>query len=312
MSKFSLPVLLTCTAFSFAGGFGIAWQMYGSERAPDVAIAAGAAAASDQQATGVNQNPWSKGSAVTPGGQYSAISQPSARDNSTVDEEKLRQLAQSDPTVLRNLIQSYDSEPDQGKRETLKAIISSVDKPEVLAFMTRLATSNDVGRRQEGFALLQNAPDSPQVRSVLKQALANEQTPAVLVQAILALKPAAVDPAEADAIVGQLRGLTQHADPAVRSQSMLQLGQWDKNGVGQDRYAQGLSDPAPQVRQAAIFAIAQSGVRSDSVKAGLIGVINSPNESREVKGSALQALERFSLSKEEFTSFSQARAHLGS
>jgi hypothetical protein len=308
VNRFSLTVLLACTAFSFAAGFGLAWQMQPPPSA-DTTLAA-APSQPEPQSSSLSQNPFGKTAAPSAATQRSGYEGPAAVA-ANPDEEKLRELAQSDPAALRSLMQRYESETDPAKRDALKGLISTVNKPEVLAFVTRLATSNDAARRQEGFQMLQSAPDSPQVRNVVKQALATEQTPAVLVQAISALKPAAVDPAESDAIVGQLRGLTQHADPAVRSQSILQLGQWDKNGAGQDRYTQALSDPAPEVRQAAIFAIAQSGVRSDSVKAGLMGVINSPSESRQVKGSALQALERFSLSKEEFASFSQVRSQIG-
>jgi HEAT repeat protein len=90
----------------------------------------------------------------------------------------------------------------------------------------------------------------------------------------------------------------------------MQLGQWDKKGEGEDRLSQALTDRALEVRQAAIFAIAQTGVRSDAVKAALMGLINNPQESKDVRGSALQALERFSLSKDEYASFAQARAQM--
>ncbi len=41
-----------------------------------------------------------------------------------------------------------------------------------------------------------------------------------------------------------------------------------------------------------------------------MGLVNNLQESRDVRGSALQALERFSLSKAEYASFAQARAQL--
>jgi HEAT repeat protein len=311
VNRFSLSVLLTSIACSFAAGFGLAWQMHDGDQAQVNAAAPAAQAQSGQAPAGVNQNPWSK-SASASSPYRSGYEGAAARPAATLDEQKMREQALADPVALRSLIQRFETETNPGTRESLKSVLMTIDKPEAIAFVTRLATSNDVAKRQEAFEMLQNAPDSPQIRNVLKQALTTEQTPALLTQAIVALKPAAVDPSESEAIVGQLRGLTQHADPGVRSQSILQLGQWDKTGSGQDRYAQALTDPVPQVRQAAIFAIAQSGVRSDGIKAGLISMINSPSESREVKGSALQALERFSLSKEEYASFSQARAGLGS
>jgi hypothetical protein len=311
MNRFSLPVLLGCTAISFAAGFGIAWQILPTTQ-PDLGVAAIPEPGAAPMAGGIAHNPWSKAAGAPSTGARSAYESAGQAPHPVTDEEqKLRDQAMADPAALRKLIQRYEAENNPAARESLRSIISSVDKPEAVAFVTRLAGSNDPARRQEAYEMLQNAPESAQVRGVLKQALASEQNPAALVQAINALKPAATDPSESDAIVGQLRGLSQHADPTVRGQSLLQLAQWDKTGSGQDRYAQALSDPAPQVRQAAIFAIAQSGVRSDAVKAGLMSMITSPSESREVKGSALQALERFALSKEEFVSYSQVRSQIG-
>jgi HEAT repeat protein len=203
-------------------------------------------------------------------------------------------------------------ERDERTKDMLLSVIGSVNKPEVVALTTRLATSNDVAQRKEGLVLLRQMPESaPEVRNVVKQILATEQSPDVLVQALSALRPSVVEPSESDAIVSQLRTLAQNADPNVRSQSLLQLVQWDKNGSANDQLAQALSDPQAQVRQAAIFAVAQSGNRSDNVKATLMNIINSPSESKEVKGSALQVLERFSLNKEEYASYNQVRSQIG-
>ncbi len=129
-------------------------------------------------------------------------------------------------------------------------------------------------------------------------------------QALAALQPSAAEPEESALIVGHLKSLSQHADPAVRSRSIEQLAQWDKKGEGAERLSQALADRAPEVRQAAIFAIAQAGVRSDSAKAALMGMVNNASESKDVRGSALQALERFPLSKEEYAFFAQARRQL--
>lgn len=226
-------------------------------------------------------------------------------------EDQLRKLAQSNPTALRNLLQRYDGARTPQARELLKSVLSTVQKPEVISFSTRLATSVNLADRKYGFELLQAlAPNSPETRNIVMHALATEQSPEVLVQALATLKSVATEPQEADLIVTQLKSLSQHADPAVRSQSIMQLGQWDKQGEGGERLSQALADRAPEVRQSAIFAIAQAGVRSDAVKAALMGMVNNAQESRDVRGSALQVLERFSLSKEEYASVAQARAQM--
>lgn len=311
VKSISLPSLLASTGFSFAIGFGIAWSI----PAPDYGltpVAVPATTGTGNQQTGMNQlaSLWSRNTAA-PSGPLAAPSIPTA-SGPVSEEEKLRAQAKADPAALRKLIQRFDTERDPGARTMLKSVLAGADKPEVVALSSKLAASNDIARRKEAFELLQQTPGAtPEARKLVRQALAGEQSAEVLTQALAALKPAVVEPAESEAIVAQLRNLTQNADPAVRSQSLMQLVQWDKNGSGGDTLSQALTDPAPQVRQAALAALAQSGMRSDAVKTALMGIIGNTGESREVRSSALQVLERFALNKEEFASYSQARSQVG-
>ncbi|MES2317756.1 MAG: HEAT repeat domain-containing protein [Pseudomonadota bacterium] len=307
-----MPRWLVTVAVSFTLGFGVAWFIQAP--GPEAAIPVAAAPVPAQP---VKSNPW---------GAVPAAPIPALPATATVEElwarallsqdgydaeDRLRKLAQSNPVALRSLLNRYDSAQTPQARELLKSVLSTVQTPEVIAFSTRLASSSNMAERKYGFEMLQSlAPDSPEVRSIVKRTLATEQSPEVLVQALGALKAGVADPEESDLMVAQLKTLSQHADPAVRSQSIAQLAQWDKRGEGVDRLSQALADRAPEVRQAAVFAIAQTGVRSDTLKAALMGVVNNPQESKDVRGSAMQVLERFSLSKEEVASFATLRQQL--
>lgn len=314
-------------AVSFALGFGVAWTMQAPESGSATPVAAmPAQAPAAGRPAGLNQfaDAWARpgpagASPVSTLAKSASVDELWARALAPQDqqeagydaEDRLRKLAQADPTVLRNLLQRYDVAGTAQARELLKSVLSTVQKPEVISFSARLAGSSNVNERKYGFEMLQSlAPDSPETRSLVMRTLATEQSPEVLVQALATLKSVAAEPEESALIVAQLKSLSQHADPAVRSQSILLLGQWDKKGEGEERLSQALADRALEVRQAAIFAIAQSGVRSDAVKLALMGLINNTQESRDVRGSALQALERFSLSKEEYASFAQVRAQM--
>ncbi len=271
---------------------------------------------SASQPTGMNQFAaiWSQTGPATESAPAIQSAAPYAliKSTATTEEQKLLELAQSGPAALSRLIQRYGTENNLHAKDMLKSVLSSVQKPEVFALSAQLATSTDAARRREGFELLQHASTEPAgVRNMVKQALAHEQSPEVLVQALVALKSAVVEPAESGAIVSQLDGLTQHADPTVRSQSVLQLAQWDKSGSAVARVSQALADPALEVRTAAVSALAQSGMRSDQVKAALLSMINNANENRDLKDSALQALERFALSREEYAHYVQARSRTG-
>lgn len=327
MNNSRWPVWLASVGLSFALGFGLAWTIQAPEpgaATPAVAMPAPAASpggpasmnqfadvwAGSRQAPAPAVSPLSK-SATVDELWAKALAPPGQQQPGYDAEDRLRKLAQSDPTALRNLLQRFDGAHTPQARELLKSILSTVQKPEVISFSARLATRGNIEERKYGFEMLQSlAPDSPEVRSLVTRTLATEQSPEVLVQALAALKSGAAAPEESDLIVAQLKTLSQHADPAVRSQSITQLGQWDKKGQGEERLSQALTDRSLEVRQAAIFAIAQTGDRSDTAKAALMGLINNAQESKDVRGSALQVLERFSLSKEEYASFVQARAQM--
>ncbi len=315
MDKSTLQLVLAGVAVSFGLGFGLAWNM----RAPDIqsTVAAVAAPAAAPRTAPASPTQWTR---------TGVVAAPTLPAHASVDqlwtmalapqdgydaEDRLRKLAQSNPVALRSLLQRYDSASTPHARELLKSILSTVQAPDVIAFSTRLANSSNAAERKYGFEMLQSvAPDSSEVRSIARRTLATEHAPEVLVQAMVALKSGAAEPEEADQIVAQLKTMSLHADPAVRSAGIVQLGQWDKKGEAAERLSQALADPAPAVRQAAIFAIAQNGARSETIKVALMGLLNNPQESKEVRGSALQVLERFALSKEEYASFSQARTRM--
>lgn len=323
MERITLQVLLASVAASFVAGFGMAWFVK-----PDPAFAP-AAVAAVPKAAGLPAGAGWLGNLASPGPAPAPVAT-AAQPHPSADalwamalkpqdqqppgydaEDRLRKLAQLDPTARRMLLQRYDADKSARARELLKSILATVQTPEVIAFSTRLAGSMDVAERKYGLEMLQSlAPDAPETRSLVRRTLASEQSPEVLVQALGTLQSTMADPDEAAHIVAQLRMLAQHADPAVRSRSLAQLGQWDKSGQGAEQLALALADRAPEVRQAAVFAIAQNGGRSDSLKTALIGLVNNPQESREVRGSALQVLERFALTREEYATLAAARARI--
>ena len=311
---------------SFALGFGTAWIIQAPAPAPDAVVAAMPAQAAAGPAPAiVNRIGEWESAGAQPATGATALSNSASVDELWAHallpqdkqvagydaEDRLRKLAQSDPVALRSLVNRYHPGQSAQALELLKSVLSTVQTPEVIAFSTRLAGSSNAAERKYGFEMLQSvAPDAAETRNLVKRTLATEQSPEVLVQALGTLQTATAEPEEAATMVAQLKTLSQHLDPAVRSLSIQQLGQWDKKGEGAERLVQALGDRAPEVRQAAIFAIAQSGARTDATKAALMGLVNNAQESRDVRGSALQVLERFSLSKEEYASFAQVRSQL--
>lgn len=215
--------------------------------------------------------------------------------------EKLRGLARQDPAVARWLMQSYDKPYHSRSRGLIVALLFEIETPEALAFAKRLASGSDPAQQRDGFALLQNMPrDWPEVRPVILQALAGHGPSDTVLLALATLKPPmasnnappkAERPTHAAAMVTQLQGLTRHAAPEVRAESVLLLAQWDPSGASQALWATALTDPAPRVREAALVAIAQAGATSDAVKTALRDMAHNPQESSDLRDSALQLLK---------------------
>lgn len=225
--------------------------------------------------------------------------------------EKLVALAKSDPKTLDELMRLLEQSSDPDTKAMVKSLLSQVGGPKVQEYSMRLATSNDPTERREGFDLLHRQPSqTAEVRQLLKRALGKETDPMALFHAVSALQPAAVTPSETKEVVGLIRGLTQHADPAVRRQSIISLARWDGSGEFVAPLRQALSDDAQEVRQAAVWAAAEAGNRSGEVKSALLTVLNNGQESPEVRKSALHALERFQLSSEEYAAYSQVQSNL--
>ncbi|MFZ6777638.1 HEAT repeat domain-containing protein [Undibacterium sp. Ji83W] len=219
-------------------------------------------------------------------------------------QDQLRKLMQEQPYYLKRIISLYQKEQSPQIREIIRNLLSGIRSPEVFTLSRQLASSAESEQRIMGLIMLRDLNIYPQEElQLIRLSLNNEQQAAVILQALAALKPPAVPDAPASRIdakttkdiISKLQSLTQNADPAVRSQSVLQLAQWDKNDSSLNYFSAALNDPVASVRQTAIFALAQSGTNADAVKQLLNGVINNAGENIAIKTSAKQVLEAMSV-----------------
>ncbi|MGX4643860.1 HEAT repeat domain-containing protein [Massilia sp. SYSU DXS3249] len=321
MNDSTLSARAGTIALSFALGFGLAWFLRAPEAAPGPVQAQAPAGALVQGSFGdawTMPGPASVPVAPAPvpapvpadvDALWAQALAPGDRSTHGYDaEDALRKLVQGDPAARRKLLARFDTAQTPQARALLVTILSTVPAPDVLFLANRLANGSNPADRQAGFEMLRSlAPDAPETRALVRRTLATEQSPELLAQALSTLQSGAADPEEAAQMVAQLASLAQHADPAVRSASIRQLGLWDKGGESGERLSQALADGAPEVRQAAIFAIAQAGVRTPAAKAALLALAGNPLETRAVRGSAMQVLERFALSKEEYAALAPLR-----
>jgi hypothetical protein len=208
--------------------------------------------------------------------------------------------ARTDPVSRKELFERYREAPEGEAKQMLRSMLINLNTPDAVAFFTELAASTDAAQRRDGFEVLRvTGPKRPEVREVAMQALAIEQDPTILSNAIGALHPAVATPAENAAVLKQLREFSRHTDPAVRAQSIRGLAGWDKSGESVPVLRQALSDRAEEVRGAAVVGIIENRVRTDDLKQELMRIAHDRAETAGLRMNAVIALERFELSGEE-------------
>ncbi|MFZ6712808.1 HEAT repeat domain-containing protein [Undibacterium sp. TC9W] len=239
-----------------------------------------------------------------------------ADQNSAGDDtqDQLRKLMQEQPYYLKRIISLYQKEPSPQIRETIRNLLSGIRSPEVFALSRQLVSSTESEQRIAGLIMLRDLDIYPQEeRELIRLSLNNEQQAAVILQALTALKPPTPEAADIPTdngidiqtrkdIINQLQNLTHNTDPAVRSQSVLQLAQWDKNDSSLSYFSAALNDPVASVRQTAIFALAQSGTNADTVKQLLNKLINNAGETTQLKASAQQVMDALKADREKIPS----------
>jgi hypothetical protein len=228
------------------------------------------------------------------------------------DGASIRELAlrlKDDALLRQELIRRYEMEPDpQARVRAIRALALS-PMPNVVDLSLRLIERVDDAHRKNGFELLSSIPSTPEIYRAVTHAIDAERSPEVLRVAVAAMPPSmAISPQDTHAHIARLGQFAQHTDPGVRAQSLRMLVMWDKSGkTASGAVLRALADTHAEVRQAGIGMVAVGQLRNDNIKTALMGVANNKNENPEIRLSALQALERFALSNEEYAAYSQAR-----
>lgn len=213
--------------------------------------------------------------------------------------EAERRRALSDPAYLRELLQRYAAAREPDARGALLAVLSGVATADVLHTARGWLRSDDPRQREDALDLLRAFPLSePGARDAMVGELAAETDPARLAQLVTMLTPSLMPSEDAAPVVDRLQVLASHPDPAVRSQSVLQLAQWDTGGDGTEPLLhRALLDADGAVRRAAMAGVASTRVRSPRIKDALLDIAIDPAGGIEDRGAALFALQSFALDR---------------
>ncbi len=215
--------------------------------------------------------------------------------------------AKADPVSRRELLDRYRNAPPGDAKQMLRGVLLSLRTPDVYDLFIDLADDDDPERRRDAFEVLRIAERKvPEVRQVVMRALATEQDAEILSNAIGAMRPGIASASESAAVMEQLRKFAEHSDPQVRAQSVRGLVDWDKSGESIGVLQRALADEALEVRGAAVYSILENRVRSEELKQMLMRIANAPEESPGLRTNAVIALERYSLSSDEYARILQS------
>ena len=215
--------------------------------------------------------------------------------------------ARIDPVSRRELFDTYRKAPPGEAKRMLRAVLMSLQTADASDFFIELAASDDPEQRRDGLEILRiTGRKIAEVRQVAMQALATEQDPLILSDAIGALHLGIAAEPESAAIMQQLLSFAEHSDPRVRGQSIRGMVSWDKSGESLPVLQRALTDAAPEVRNAAVLSIMENHVRTDDLKQALMRIANAPGESPGLRTNAVLALERYALSSEEYARILQS------
>jgi len=215
--------------------------------------------------------------------------------------------ARIDPVSRRELFDTYRTAPPGDAKRMLRGVLMSLQTADASDFFIELAGSDDPEKRRDGLEILRiTGRKIGEVRQVAMRALATEQDPLILSDAIGALHPGIAAESESTAILQQLRSFAEHSDPQVRAQSVRGMVSWDKTGETLPVLQRALADAAPEVRSAAVLSIMENHVRTDDLKQALIRIANAPGENPGLRTNAVIALEHYALSNEEYSRILQS------
>jgi hypothetical protein len=222
---------------------------------------------------------------------------------------RLQHALAANAALRPRVVDMYRRERDPRVRSALRRMLTSDAAPDVTARALELAKAADKQDQAAGFELMTDLPPSFEARTLAKDALSKERDPAVLAAVLLALRPRVPpSPAEIDDMLPRFLALVHHDAPLVRAHAVQLLAEWDRAGRTAERVtAEALSDSAPLVRQAGVGAVMLGQIRSDRLKAALLDVVRNPTEDIQTRFGAQQALERFDVSREEYTLYMAAR-----
>ncbi len=220
--------------------------------------------------------------------------------------DELKNEAMRDPAILKEIIDEFSLNPSSDLAQHLAPILAAVKGPEVEAMALDLARFDATQEEQvAGLALMSQLGVANEAAfNVTRAYLSKEDAdPEVLRSAIYAMPVLPVASIESGMVVANLSSLAlDHPDDGVRFNSVSKIVEWAKEPQDLEAVVRIMHDKERSEgdRIGAAAALAGSTVGGDAMRELFMARMADKNELWEVRRSAAEALERFTLFEEDF------------
>lgn len=225
-----------------------------------------------------------------------------AVDNRLTDEEfeRLEALMRNDKNLRLQILEEFRYNTDPERAKQLAALLGPYNDSEILQIASELVYSGDPQSKTAGLDLLSRIqPRSNEAREIAIDMLSAETQPKFLVSTmnVLATPARNANAEQRRQLSANLSNLSNHYDPAVRSQSLSLIGRWDKNSLtSRESLTQGLTDIDPAVRSTAAYAINNIRNPDQNMIDGLLSIAEDSSAEKPTRYAALRALAQMNLS----------------
>lgn len=199
-----------------------------------------------------------------------------------------------------SLIRQLRASGDKDGVFRMTSLLADPASQEGLLIARSLLKDKDASLRHTGVDILTgHSMTNPEVHALALETLRSEKDTQILVH-LLSRLDAPIDLYGKDGeMLSTLHGLLSHSSADVRTQTLLQLLQWEDFTSLEGYVYQALNDSSPAVRLSAATVISLIDSRSETLKSALVTLRDNPEETADIHQTAAAAINRIELMQQD-------------
>jgi hypothetical protein len=226
--------------------------------------------------------------------------------------EALLVRAEADSALRHELFDDFLAEQDQDTRGSLVSVIAAIKSQDIQARVLGLLASGIPDDQLAALDMMQYwATSNTEAQHLIEQVLHADANPEVLRKALVLLNSEQLSDYQTGALQPRLLALATHPVAEVRATALAKLAEGQAYQPGlESPLLQGIQDPSDVVKISAIYALAKSQIRSDSVRQSLLALAEQTSASFAARSAAIGALTDFAITADEKRRIARAQSEL--